>query len=89
MQTSNGTKMPRANWNVLQNYSVALPPEQLLAQFVDIVGPMIELCATLAATNVALRSSRDLLLPKLMSGEIDLSGAEREAERVPDRTAAE
>jgi type I restriction enzyme, S subunit len=81
VQTSNGTKMPRANWNVLQNYPVALPPETLLAQFVGIVASATELCAKLAAMNVALAAARDLLLPKLISGDIDLSGAERAAER--------
>ena len=89
VQTSNGTKMPRANWNVLQNYPVVLPPKRLLAQFVDMVGPATELCAKLAAMNVALGAARDFLLPKLISGEIDLSGAEREIERASDRAAAE
>jgi type I restriction enzyme S subunit len=89
VQTSNGTKMPRANWHVLKDYPVAMPPASVLSQFGEIVGPAVELCAKLAAMNLALAAARDLLLPKLIVGAINLSGAEGEVERAPDRAAAE
>ncbi|MBP2442818.1 restriction endonuclease subunit S [Rhizobium leguminosarum] len=74
--TSNGTKMPRADWKVLKNYPLPEPPKLLLSAFERAVNPMIESATNLAAQNVRLRSARDLLLPKLLSGEIDVSTAE-------------
>ena len=82
VQTSNGTKMPRANWTVLSEYPIALPPRDTLAKFAELVRPAHALCSTLAAANVRLRAARDLLLPKLISGEIDLERTEAEATQV-------
>lgn len=43
----------------------------------------------LAAMNVNLRAARDLVLPKLISGELNLIGTEREIGHVSDQVAAE
>jgi type I restriction enzyme S subunit len=77
VQTSNGTKMPRADWKVLRDYPIALPPHGQFAAFDKAVWPMIELAATLATQNRNIRVQRDLLLPKLISGDIDVSRAQR------------
>lgn len=54
---------------------VVLPPKEVR----DEVGPQLvslyALAHSLRLANVVLRDSRDLLLPKLISGEIDLSAA--------------
>jgi type I restriction enzyme S subunit len=73
VQTSNGTKMPRADWKVLREYPIALPPRDQLVSFDQTVWPMIDLAANLAAQNRNLGIQRNLLLPKLISGEIDMS----------------
>ena len=65
-----GSKMPRADWSVLQKYSIPKPPEGLLRIFDDTVGPIIAQCKALAFQIRALSQARDLLLPRLMSGEI-------------------
>ena len=75
VQTSNGTKMPRANWNVLLRYGVVEPPASILARYNAIVANAVRLAQTLMFQNRNLRSQRDLLLPKLISGEIDVSEA--------------
>jgi type I restriction enzyme, S subunit len=72
VKTSNGTKMPRADWKVLCEYPIAVPSGKSVQQFEHTVWPMIELAAKLAAQNRNLRAQH-LLLPKLISGEIDLS----------------
>ena len=72
-QTSNGTKMPRADWKVLCQYPIAFPPRDVLRRHQAAVWPMIELAMALSAQNRKLRAQRDLLLPKLISGEIDVS----------------
>jgi type I restriction enzyme, S subunit len=73
-QTSQGTKMPRANWDVLVKYPIPTPPESLLAEFNERVTQMVELIQNLVLRIRNLRLTRDLLLPKLISGELDVSG---------------
>lgn len=65
-----GSKMPRADWNVLRSYSIPRPPDGLLAAFNDAIKPIAAQCKALALQNRALSEARDLLLPRLISGEI-------------------
>jgi type I restriction enzyme S subunit len=81
VQTSNGTKMPRANSGVLANYRCALAPSYVSSRFQDAAGPMVEVCATLQAANHRLAAARDLLLPRLISGQLSLAEAERELDQ--------
>jgi type I restriction enzyme S subunit len=62
--------MPRADWNVLKKYPIPKPGNSLLKVFNDIIFPITAQCKTLALQNRALREARDLLLPRLMNGEI-------------------
>lgn len=71
-QTSQGTKMPRANWDVLIKYPVAIPPLPLLHRFNEFVQDIVEQIQNFVFRNRNLRHTRDLLLPKLISGEIDV-----------------
>lgn len=80
VQTSNGTKMPRANTRVLAEYRCAMADEQTSRRFEDLVLPMIELAANLQASNVRLGASRDLLLPRLISGQLSVEAAEHHLE---------
>lgn len=82
VQTSNGTKMPRANPGVLARYPVPVPPYDLLRRFNQSVLPGVELAASLQFANKKLAESRDLLLPRLVSGELSVSTAERGLEAV-------
>lgn len=65
-----GSKMPRADWKQMQTYSVPLPPSGLLSTFDGVIQPIIAQLKALAFANQKLRAARDLLLPRLMSGEI-------------------
>ncbi len=65
-----GSKMPRADWKQMQKYSVQLPPDGLLSSFDSVIQDIIGQLKTLSFTNQKLRAARDLLLPRLMSGEI-------------------
>lgn len=76
-QTSNGTKMPRASWDVLRQYPVSVPPSDLLNLFNRFVVDAVHRGRSLVLQNANLRAQRDLLLPKLISGEIDVSAAEQ------------
>jgi len=72
-QTSQGTKMPRANWKVLTAYPLPTPTTNLLRQFNEFVDMIVAQTRNLMLRNTNLRTQRDLLLPKLISGEIDVS----------------
>jgi type I restriction enzyme S subunit len=65
-----GSKMPRADWKQMQQYVVPLPADGLLNTFEDAIRPIVEQLRTLTFTNQKLRAARDLLLPRLMSGEV-------------------
>jgi type I restriction enzyme, S subunit len=75
-QTSQGTKMPRANWDILVKYPVPVPPQDLLSQFQRLIIDIVEQTQNLMFRNRNLRRTRDLLLPRLVSGELDVSELE-------------
>ncbi len=72
VQSSNGTKMPRANWDVLKKYEIHIPNGEDLASFNKLVMPIIDLIINLSRQNITLKMSRDLLLPRVISGEIEV-----------------
>ncbi len=71
--TSQGTKMPRADWKVLVKYPVIIPPDQITQRFSSFVRDIVKQIQNLIFQNRNLRQTRDLLLPKLISGELDVS----------------
>ena len=70
---SKGTKMPRGDKQQIMTYPVVLPSEAALDEFNAIALPIIEQIYSNRAENKRLSLLRDTLLPKLMSGEIDVS----------------
>ena len=71
---SKGTKMPRGDKQQIMTYPVVLPSEEELAGFNTIASPLLEQIYSNRAENKRLSILRDTLLPKLMSGEINVSG---------------
>lgn len=65
-----GSKMPRADWKQMQAYPTPLPPDGLLGSFEGATQPIVDQLRTLTFASQKLRVARDLLLPRLMSGEI-------------------
>ncbi len=80
--TSNGSKMPRANWHVLEEYSVVIPTSEIAARFSRLMCDVIAQQQTLIFKIQNLRRTRDLLLPRLLSGQVslDVSAVEDVAE---------
>lgn len=70
---SGGTDRPRAKWDDLAQFPVPIPTEGVLGRFSRDVSPVVTLATRLAAQNTNLRATRDLLLPRLVSGELDVS----------------
>ncbi len=81
-RTSTGTKMPRTSWTTMAQYEMCLPPEDAVCAYRGIARPLLDrLCANIHETST-LAQTRDLLLPKLISGEICVAGTENIVERV-------
>jgi len=66
-----GSTQKNLNTSAVGRLKVVLPAhDSLLAQFEESVDPMFKMIFNLARQNISLRAARDLLLPRLMSGEI-------------------
>ena len=65
-----GSKMPRADWKHLLGLEFRIPPPSILDMFNAVVAPICSQLRSLALCNRQLTQARDLLLPRLMNGEI-------------------
>ena len=65
-----GAAQPNANARVLAGADILVPPPRLQRDFREFVEPLIDQREVLQWQNQKLRAARDLLLPRLMSGEI-------------------
>lgn len=65
-----GSKMPRANWDVMEQYPILIPSQKFLQEFNHFVSQVTNQITNLIFINQRLRQSRDLLLPRLMNGSI-------------------
>ena len=62
--------------------AVACPPLELMQRYTATVKPMLDLSDILRQQVEVLREARDLLLPRLVSGELDISDLDLELEAV-------
>jgi type I restriction enzyme S subunit len=67
-----GAAIPRIILKDFARFEIVVPPLSLQRQWWALVEPIIKLIHCILAKNDRLRVSRDLLLPKLMSGEVDV-----------------
>ena len=70
---SKGTKMPRGDKQQIMQYRIVIPSPKQLTLFNSAATPMLALIANTVLESERLSVLRDSLLPKLMSGEIDVS----------------
>lgn len=70
---SKGTKMPRGDKQQIMTYPVYIPTESELTAFADFATPILSQIHGNNEENARLEHLRDTLLPKLMSGEIDVT----------------
>lgn len=69
-----GATIPYAVWDgSLADYKVLIPTIELLKIFEETVSPMLNWLKRVTFKQTNLRTTRDFLLPKLISGEIDVS----------------
>ena len=67
---SAGAAQKNISQQIVRGVSMQMPTNTLMSMFIDIVSPMFEQMLSLQLTNQKLRTARDLLLPRLMSGEL-------------------
>ena len=70
---SNGSVFNNLKTDILKGYPTILPDKETLRRFDDIVMPMFQQMQNLTRESHKLADMRDVLLPKLMSGELDAS----------------
>ncbi len=75
-----GAAYPAVKQSDFESAELVMPFPSMLAAFDQATQPMLRLSDALQRKNANLRAQRDLLLPKLVSGEIDLSFAEASLE---------
>lgn len=73
---STGTTRKSASAGVVADFPFVLPPQKLVEQFERRVGEIRLLLTTLLKRIVNLRRTRNLLLPRLLSGQMELQPAE-------------
>ena len=76
-KTSKGSTMPYAVWDGgMGEIDILIPPLNIAMEFNSIVFPMLRKIQDSYREVYSLQKLRDALLPKLMSGEIDVSEVE-------------
>ena len=70
---ANGTTVLHLSPNHVQSSELVLPPNILRQRYAEVAMSIRQQSDLLEKKNVSLRQTRDLLLPKLISGEIDIS----------------
>ena len=68
-----GTTFPEVSGKMMKSIELAIPEQALCSEFDFFAGPILKQQEALERENRELAALRDALLPKLMSGEIDVS----------------
>ena len=68
-----GSAVPSMTTNILNAMQLYIPDEKTLEKFENIVSPMYSAMQENTKESKILANTRDTLLPKLMSGELDVS----------------
>ncbi|WP_076586739.1 restriction endonuclease subunit S [Vibrio ostreicida] len=81
IQSMTGTSgRQRAQAQTVQTMPFAIPPISILEKFNEFVAPNMQMIKSHGSENRTLAALRDTLLPKLLSGEIDLDTQEVKCE---------
>ncbi len=78
--TITGTTVAHLGKRHLETIQIAVPSEGVLKVSAVLLDAILQLDRNLRRQNANLRATRDLLLPKLVSGEIDVSDSDIETE---------
>jgi type I restriction enzyme S subunit len=85
---SRGTTQDNLSLEKLLRFQIPTPPFSQLLRFREQVTPIFDELLVLSKKNDLLRSIRDLLLPKLISGQLDVEDLDIETYEEPIETSA-
>ena len=80
--SANGSTFQEISKRNFRPLTVTRPSHKVIMTFDDIVAPMLDMIRARSRESYTLGATRDLLLPKLMSGEIQLDAAKRDLESI-------
>ena len=72
IQQGNGSVFTNLKTDIIRKQKVTLPPEELIASFSKIAFSNLDMIKVLSLENESLKKLSDTLLPKLLTGKIDL-----------------
>lgn len=70
---SSGATVPIVNKTKFSNLGLIYPPVEVIQRYHETVEPFFSMIRALLKTNENLRKTRDMLLPRLVTGHIDVS----------------
>jgi len=79
-QYANGANVLHLNPARIAEYELAVPPRQLRLSFGELLAPLLGFSDVLELQVETLRAIRRLLLPRLVSGEVDVAGLDIDME---------
>lgn len=68
---THGAAQQNLSVGFIKNTKIAVPPEHIMDEFSKLAEPIFDFIKTAKRKNRTLRQTRDLLLPRLISGEIE------------------
>lgn len=78
LNLAGGAAQPNISGSQILSIESVIPSDDILKSFSELLQSKISLSLTLRSQNYLLKEARDILLPRLMTGAIDLSGLEEE-----------
>lgn len=81
-QHANGANVLHLSPSAMAGLPIEIPPIALQRAFCELAQPLTDAAEVLGLSNERLAASRDLLLPRLISGDLPVTAAERELEAV-------
>jgi type I restriction enzyme S subunit len=79
-QAAHGTIFDTITTTTFQTTNIVVPPRPVLDDFADKVKPLFDQMLANLKENQLLAQTRDYLLPKLLSGEVEVKAADKESE---------
>lgn len=68
-----GSTFKEVSGTAVKNFKIVLPTEEVLQNYADVTSPLFKKIKIVEEENTILTELRDSLLPKLLSGEIELT----------------
>ena len=69
----NGSIFINLKTDILKEYAISIPNSDVMEKFSEVINPIFETIKNNASENIKLTNLRDYLLPKLISGELEIN----------------